>query len=239
MQIFLSYAHDETSTALISRLKTQLRTSQIPAWVDFIDIKPGESWMASIDDAIRGSFALIIVLTPASSRSDYVTYEWSFALGAEIPVCPLLLQPASFHPRLKSIQWIDWSHDEKHGFSRLVEWLEPLVPYERKRVRDLAQELNRGNSEEKERALEQLVRIDSVDAQNLISELVSKAIDSLTVARSEVEAQEASRELLALDRAGVRDIHTRVHGLQQEKKLGEASSKAAQYVMSKTKAFNL
>jgi TIR domain len=225
MQIFLSYAHDETSTAFISRLKTQLRTSQIPAWVDFIDIKPGESWMASIDDAIRGSFALIIVLTPASSRSDYVTYEWSFALGAEIPVCPLLLQPASFHPRLKSIQWIDWSHDEEHGFSRLVEWL--------------AQELNRGNSEEKERALEQLVRIDSVDAQNLISELVSKAIDSLTVARSEMEAQEASRELLALDRAGVRGIHTRVHWLQQDKKLGEASSKAAQYVMSKTRAFNL
>jgi TIR domain len=61
MQIFLSYAHDETSTAFVSRLKTQLRTSQIPAWVDFIDIKPGESWMASIDDAIRGSFALIIV----------------------------------------------------------------------------------------------------------------------------------------------------------------------------------
>ena len=79
MQIFLSYAHDETSTAFVSRLKTQLRTSQIPAWVDFIDIKPGESWMASIDDAIRGSFALIIVLTPASSRSEYVTYEWSFA----------------------------------------------------------------------------------------------------------------------------------------------------------------
>ena len=78
MQIFLSYAHDERSTAFISRLKTQLRTSQIPAWVDFIDIKPGESWMASIDDAIRDSFALIIVLTPASSRSEYVTYEWSW-----------------------------------------------------------------------------------------------------------------------------------------------------------------
>src|SRR5215467_14310098 len=223
MQIFLSYAHDETSSAFVSRLKTQLRSSEIPAWVDFTDIAPGSSWMASIDDAIRGSFALIVVITPASGHSEYVTYEWSFALGAEIPVCPVLLEHTELHPRLDSIQWIDWTRNEQEAFSGLLLWLEPLVPYEKKRIRDLALALEHVNAEEKERALAQLLRIDSADARNLIAELVSKAIDLLAAAESQTEADEATRQLLAFDHVGVSNIHARVNGLKQERKLSEAS----------------
>ena len=44
-------------------------------------LRPGSDWRQEIDRAIRDSFVLIVVVSPDSKASEYVTYEWAFALG--------------------------------------------------------------------------------------------------------------------------------------------------------------
>ena len=42
-----------------------------------------------------------------------MTYEWAFALGSGVPVLPLLLNSAEadLHPRLRTLQYLDFSID--------------------------------------------------------------------------------------------------------------------------------
>ena len=71
-------------------------------------IKGGNDWRREIDSAIKEAFALIVVISPESKTSEYVTYEWAFAWGAGIKVIPLLLKETEIHPRLESLQYLNF-----------------------------------------------------------------------------------------------------------------------------------
>jgi SAM-dependent methyltransferase len=47
-------------------------------------------------------------MSPAAKESAYVTYEWSFALGAGIPVIPVIYRSTELHQRLETLQHIDF-----------------------------------------------------------------------------------------------------------------------------------
>ena len=104
--IFVSYAHQDKDFArqLSSRLKESGRTP----WQD-LRIKGGAMWQDAIDNALRNAEALVVVMSPHAARSQYVTYEWAFAVGAKILVIPVLKESAKLHPRLNAIQAIDFT----------------------------------------------------------------------------------------------------------------------------------
>ncbi len=105
-QVFVSYAHADE--AFIQALKEHLPEGY-HVWTDR-QIVPGRNWQEAIDVAIQQSFVVLVVLTPRSSESKYVTYEWSYALGLGRTVITLLLEkPPDIHPRLQSLQWLDFS----------------------------------------------------------------------------------------------------------------------------------
>lgn len=62
------------------------------------NIRGGLDWREEIDKAIKEAFALIVVITPESKLSEYVTYEWAFTWGARIKVIPILLKPTANSP---------------------------------------------------------------------------------------------------------------------------------------------
>lgn len=85
-QVFISYSHkDERYVNLILR---ELKRKKILYWYDK-KIPPGKNWADCINDAIKDSFALVLIMTPNSRQSDYVNYEWAYALGAGIPIIPV------------------------------------------------------------------------------------------------------------------------------------------------------
>ena len=120
-QIFVSYAHVDND--FIPELKERLG-EYFDIWIDTSNLAAGKNWRDEIDKAIKESFAVIVIITPESCVSRYVTYEWSFALGLGIPVIPLLLKKADeIHPRLDALQYFDFSKRFKEPWKELIDRL--------------------------------------------------------------------------------------------------------------------
>jgi hypothetical protein len=105
--IFVSYAREDNEFAreVIRRLREWNRNP----WNDQNNLRAGWNWQVSIDEALRNAEALIVVLSPHATRSQYVIYEWAFALGAGVPVIPVVYKQTQVHPKLKTIQYIDFT----------------------------------------------------------------------------------------------------------------------------------
>jgi Flp pilus assembly protein TadD len=106
--VFISYQHDDNdfADALIYRIEKV----GFKAWVDNYGLYPGEDWREGIDQAIRDACALVVIMSPAAKVSEYVTYEWLFAWGCGIKVIPVMFKATSLHPRLESLQYLDFTN---------------------------------------------------------------------------------------------------------------------------------
>ncbi len=122
-QVFISYKHDDGDFALI--LNDRLDKAGFDGWLDD-NLQAGEDWREMIDRAIRESMAVIVVLSPESVASEYVTYEWAFALGAGVPVVPVMLKRTPLHPRLEELQFLDFTNRRARPWALLIERLESL-----------------------------------------------------------------------------------------------------------------
>ena len=120
-QVFISYQHEDADFAEL--LKFRIKDRGFDSWVDSEDLQAGEEWQVSIDQAIKGAFALIVIMTPNAQASEYVTYEWSFAWGAGIKVIPVLYKQTQLHPRLKTLQYLDFTNHSTRPWDKLFEAL--------------------------------------------------------------------------------------------------------------------
>ncbi|HEX9984142.1 MAG TPA: toll/interleukin-1 receptor domain-containing protein [Thermoanaerobaculia bacterium] len=76
--VFLSYSsHDQP---WVREFTSALREEGVKGWFDAHDIKPGDRWQDRVEEALRGSRTLVMVLT-----SDSVNRPWTFfELGAAV-----------------------------------------------------------------------------------------------------------------------------------------------------------
>jgi hypothetical protein len=84
-------------------------TSCIAVWRDrgTTGLRPGDDWRREIDDALRNSHIVLVLVTRIARQSEYVTYEWAFALGAGVKVVPIVVDKQALHPRLAAFQYFD------------------------------------------------------------------------------------------------------------------------------------
>ncbi|MFN8448990.1 MAG: toll/interleukin-1 receptor domain-containing protein [Anaerolineae bacterium] len=106
--VFISYSHKDS--AFVGEMKKSLESAGVTVKVDTEFLSGGTMWMESIDSNIRSAAALILVMSPESSASNYVTYEWAFAFGSDIPVIPIMLRTTDVHPRLSGYQYITFGY---------------------------------------------------------------------------------------------------------------------------------
>src|SRR5262245_13211293 len=102
---FVSYVRGDSS--FLRLLRKKLEGNRHRVWVDNQTLLGGANWREAIDAAIRRSDAVLLMWSRKSSHSEYVNYEWAFALGAGIPVIPLLLDRIETPDRLLPLQHID------------------------------------------------------------------------------------------------------------------------------------
>ena len=118
--VFISYSRKDRDFA--QELIEQLRTSKLLHWIDSEELRGGDNWEQKIDDAIREAFAVLLVMSPDAKSSEYVTYEWAFAFGANVQVVPIYFRSIEeWHPKIHptKIQFIDF-RDGKHPYLELV-----------------------------------------------------------------------------------------------------------------------
>lgn len=118
-QAFMSYSSQDGVFAELARMK--LEEAGIQVWIDQGALHAGEEWRNAIDHGISSSDVLLVMLTPQSCESPYVTYEWAFALGKGISVIPLLLADSDIHPRLAVLQYLDFRNQKTAPWSALTQ----------------------------------------------------------------------------------------------------------------------
>jgi len=86
--VFISYAREDS--AFVERLRGDLERAEIPTWVDTRELLPGTpDWENSIRQAIDGSFAVVLVGSPAVRDSRFVYAEFAVAQERLVPVIPV------------------------------------------------------------------------------------------------------------------------------------------------------
>src|SRR5262249_35939308 len=104
---FISYQQADRDFAAL--LKRELDARGVTTWLAEEALHAGDDWRGEIDDSIRSSDAVVVIMSDASRSSLYVTYEWAYALGVGVRVIPVRLRQAEMHPRLDPLQNIDFT----------------------------------------------------------------------------------------------------------------------------------
>jgi ribose transport system substrate-binding protein len=92
MKVFISYSRVDQLAA--RGVADVLRRQKIPFFLDEADIRWGDGVDATITAALDGVTHLVVLISPASVRSQWVAYEIGQARGRGIVVLPFLLHPS-------------------------------------------------------------------------------------------------------------------------------------------------
>jgi HEAT repeat protein len=180
--IFISYCHEDAD--FVHVLVDRLNQSGISVWKD-LDLRAGDAWHAEIEGAIRSAAAVIVILSESAQASEYVKFEWAFAVGAGVPVIPLLIKirPAALHPRLRSLQSLDFTNYMLRPWDALVRSLKAVADAERPFtiavprdappfIQKAARELDSQDPKERTAAITMLAEIHDPSVREVLAEAV-------------------------------------------------------------------
>ena len=137
-QVFISHCHASNNVDFLDLLCSKFREANIQFWMDTISIKGGEEWRAAIDSGIRNSDVILVIFDQAACDSDYVKYEWAFALGCGKTIIPILMEDCKLHEQITVLQYIDF-RNRSRPWDKLIERIKAvqLKHKEPKKVTDL------------------------------------------------------------------------------------------------------
>lgn len=123
MKIFISYSRkDETAAHLLAHI---LSKNRIDCLIDR-QLQAGEKFDVKLQQMIRDSDLVLVLLTKASAESKWVNQEIGFAIGIAKPVFPLAIESDAPEPGMiqmtHEFPLFDWS-DPDHAIKRLVKAL--------------------------------------------------------------------------------------------------------------------
>ncbi|WP_374089688.1 toll/interleukin-1 receptor domain-containing protein [Methylomicrobium lacus] len=117
--VFLSYSTKDHHFAELIAIK--LAEAGINVWRDQGNLSAGTDWRQGIERGIVDSIAVIVALSSNSAESSYVTFEWAYALGNGHNLIPIKLNDCVIHPRLQTIQHLDFSVPGALPWASLIE----------------------------------------------------------------------------------------------------------------------
>ena len=117
--VFLSYSTKDHYFAELAGIK--LAEAGINLWRDRGQLVAGTDWRQGIESGISNCLAVLVALSGNSAESSYVTYEWAYALGQGKSIIPLKLSECSIHPKLETIQYLDFSFPGALPWASLIE----------------------------------------------------------------------------------------------------------------------
>ena len=125
-QIFISYAQADNEVA--QEIANGLRGAGLTVWFDEWALKADDSIRTRIEEGVRASDLLLVLLSPNSVSSNWVKMEWTTTLSREldaraVTVIPAIIKDCDVPPILASRQYLDLRTDLKEGLHRLIQQL--------------------------------------------------------------------------------------------------------------------
>lgn len=122
--VFLSYSTSDHHFAELVCLK--LEEASIHVWRDRGSLRAGQDWANGIERGIAASDVVVVALSSNSAESSYLTFEWAYALGNGRDLLPIKLNECPVHPRLQSIQHLDFSVPGALPWASLIERIQEI-----------------------------------------------------------------------------------------------------------------
>jgi len=124
--VFISYAMTDREVA--SRLAQGIGVLGMPVRYDDWAIEPGGSIIEKISERLARNDTLMVLLSPQSVASDWLSRELNTALrtqlaGHNIAVLPVLVEPCEPPANLEGVTRVDLAGDFEAGFVQLLEFL--------------------------------------------------------------------------------------------------------------------
>lgn len=123
-KVFISHSTQDRDFTL--KLAENLSQAGIPTWLDHWEIKVGDSIVEKINEGIRTSDYLIVVLSKASTTSRWVREELSAAKTIEIDkkgvfILPVLLETCDIPPMIAAKRYADFRLSFTQGLDELLD----------------------------------------------------------------------------------------------------------------------
>ena len=126
VRIFISYSRK--NQAFAEDLARQLTQDGAEVWIDVKNITPGVTWMNAIDDGLKKSDIMLVVVTQASMNSKQVEKEWQYFLRREKPIIPIWLEEVesqALNYQFINLQWVNFlKRPFPDAYTRLTEALQ-------------------------------------------------------------------------------------------------------------------
>lgn len=121
---FISYSSHDREWA--EQLATALREHGKRVWFDQWELQPGDNWQNKLQDALRDTPVLVMVLSRHSVSNRWTFFELGAALAGQKRLIPVLtsdLDIAELPPYLRSIQVLREANPDAAG-QRIAEALD-------------------------------------------------------------------------------------------------------------------
>jgi TIR domain len=118
---FVSYASEDR--VFVLGLVMELSAAGADLWVDTLDIPHGALWDDQIDAALKACPQMLLVISPASMKSDNVRDEVAYALKRKRLIVPVLYEACDddvIPYRIERIQLIDLRLKTEHSVRKVL-----------------------------------------------------------------------------------------------------------------------
>lgn len=124
LQVFISYAREDIKRAC--SIHNRFAEEKLNKWMDTSELKLGTmDWEEAIQSAIEESSIVVLLVSPASARSEYVAHEVSLAMRLNKTILPAWIAgdnwKACVNDEMKNAQYVD-CRGSNHwaGIDRLI-----------------------------------------------------------------------------------------------------------------------
>lgn len=118
-QVFISYSRKDLS--FVKQLALDLENAGLDVWYDVTDLGGGSRWRVEIENAIKNSQFVVVVLSPDSIASEWVEREFLFANNLKRKIIPLMHRSCELPLNYLDLNYIDVQGDNyQHEFPNLL-----------------------------------------------------------------------------------------------------------------------
>jgi hypothetical protein len=106
-KVFISYSHDDE--AWVRKFAEALRDQSVDVWLDTWQVHAGDSIRDALEAGLRGSDAIVSILSAANARRPNMLFELGVALGMGkrlIPIVPADLDTTVIPYELRTRRYV-------------------------------------------------------------------------------------------------------------------------------------
>jgi len=111
-RIFLSHSSSPEDREVVLALRTLLRRHTFDVYMAEFDVQPGNRILDTVEKNLKACQAVVVMITPNSSRSQWVMFELGMANLSRIPVVPLVQLGSDVPKPLAGIEYVAFERDD-------------------------------------------------------------------------------------------------------------------------------